>query len=331
MPTPAPPLSQQVDALVASGRAGAAWEALNRLAARRDPEALYILAYWRLAGGIVARDLAASRDLFRRAGKAGHAEASRIHTAFLGNGTGGPADWPAALRLLEGRAKRDPGARAEFALIGAMRLSAQGDPTALPPEESLSERPAISCRKGLLSAAECDFLIAAAASALSPSVIVDPGTGQLVRNPVRTSDAMAFPYVGESPAIHALNRRIAMATGTEPAQGEPLQVLRYRPGQEYKPHFDALPAEANQRILTVLVYLNEEYEGGETMFVRTGLRFRGKRGDALLFRNALPDGRADELTQHAGMPVTGGEKFIATRWIRARPFVLPPPKPLLDV
>ena len=182
-----------------------------------------------------------------------------------------------------------------------------------------------------MSEAECAFLTAAAAPWLEPSVIVNPHSGRLVPNPVRTSDGMAFPYVKESPAIHALNRRLAAITGTEPAQGEPLQVLRYRPGQEYKPHFDALPAEANQRILTVLVYLNEDYAGGETVFVRTGLRFRGKRGDALVFRNALPDGRADELTQHAGMPVARGEKFIATRWIRARPFALPPPRPLLDV
>ena len=88
-----------------------------------------------------------------------------------------------------------------------------------------------------------------------------------------------------------------------------------------------LAGEANQRILTVLVYLNDDYEGGETLFVRTGLRFKGRSGDALLFRNALPDGRADELSQHAGLPVVAGEKFIASRWIRARPFALPPPPP----
>jgi len=81
----------------------------------------------------------------------------------------------------------------------------------------------------------------------------------------------------------------------------------------------------------MLVYLNDDYEGGETVFLRTGLRFKGKKGDALLFRNALPDGRADEMAQHAGLPVTVGEKIIASRWIRARPFAFPPPRPLLDL
>jgi len=85
------------------------------------------------------------------------------------------------------------------------------------------------------------------------------------------------------------------------------------------------------RRLNLLVYLNEDYEGGETTFLRTGLSFKGRKGDALVFRNALPDGRADEMAQHAGLPVTAGEKLIASRWIRARTFTFPPPRPLLDV
>jgi prolyl 4-hydroxylase len=183
----------------------------------------------------------------------------------------------------------------------------------------------------LFSPTECNFLIAEAEPWLQPSVVVDPASGRHLRNPIRTSDGMAFGHVQEGPAIHALNRRIAAATGTDARQGESLQILRYRPGQEYKPHFDALAGEANQRILTMLVYLNDDYEGGETLFLRTGLRFKGRKGDALLFRNALEDGRADEMTQHAGLPVVAGEKIIASRWIRARPFVFPPPPPLLNL
>ena len=63
--------------------------------------------------------------------------------------------------------------------------------------------------------------------------------------------------------------------------------------------------------------------------MRTGLSFRGEIGDALIFRNVEGDERADPLAQHAGLPVTKGEKYISTRWIRARPFSLPAPRPLL--
>jgi prolyl 4-hydroxylase len=327
MPTPSP--AAQADALLAAGRPQEAYRLLAGAQAGADPEALFTLGNWRLSGQLVRRDLAAARDLFRRAAEAGHEEAARIYTAFVGNGTGGPADWPAALALL--RRFAYPGAAAELALIERMRLGPSGDPLELPAETRLSDRPQAGAFPALLTPDECAFLIGEARPWLQPSVVIDPQSGRQLRNPVRTSDAMSFAYVLESPAIHALNRRIAAATGTEATQGESLQVLRYRPGQEYKPHFDAVAGEPNQRILTLLVYLTDDYEGGETVFLRTGLRFKGKSGDALVFRNALADGRGDEMSQHAGLPVTKGEKLIASRWIRARPFAFPPPRPLLDV
>lgn len=326
-----PPLAKDVEQLVATGRARDAWHLLNERARRRDGEALFLLGSWRLGGTIVRRDLAAARSLFGQASEAGHAEAARACIAFTGNGTGGPPDWPLALRLLEALAGSDPEARAERELIGAMQLTPAGDPVDLPPATQLSARPDVRSIPGFLSAAECDFLVRSAEPWLTPSLVVDPQSGQMVLNPVRTSDAMVFPWIAESPAIHALNRRIAAATGTAPAQGEPLQVLRYRGGQQYKPHLDGVTGDPNQRILTALVYLNDGYAGGETHFVRTGLSFAGAKGDALIFANALPDGRVDPEALHAGLPVQSGEKYLASRWIRARPFAFPPPPPLLDV
>jgi prolyl 4-hydroxylase len=327
MPNPSP--ASQADALLAAGRPQEAYRLLTSAPAANDPEALFALANWRLSGQIIRRDLAAARDLFRRSAEAGHQEGGRIYTAFVGGGIGGPADWQSALQLL--RQYPTPAAVAQLALIERMSLTPSGDPLELPAENRLSDRPCVGAFPALFSPAECAFLIAEAQPLLQPSFVIDPQTGRHLRNPLRTSDGMSFGYVQEEPAVHVLNRRIAAAAGTDVKQGESLQVLRYRPGQEYKPHFDALAGEPNQRILTMLVYLNDDYEGGETVFLRTGLRFKGKKGDALLFRNAMPDGRADEMAQHAGLPVTAGEKIIASRWIRARPFVFPPPQPLLDV
>ena len=322
-------LSEQAEALAAAGQAREAYRLLTSPEAEADPEALYSLANWRLVGQIVRRDLPAARDLFRRAAEAGQRDAARVHAAFVGNGTGRPSDWASALQLL--RSNAYPGAADELELIEKMRLSPSGDPLDLPAEKRLSERPFVSAFPALLTPAECDFLVAEASPWLQPSLVIDPRTGAQLRNPIRTSDSMSFAYFQEVPAVHVLNRRIAAATGTDVRQGEALQVLRYRPGQEYRPHMDAVAGEPNQRILTALVYLNEDYEGGETAFLRTGLSFKGRKGDALVFRNALPDGRADEMAQHAGLPVTAGEKLIASRWIRARTFSFPPPRPLLDV
>ena len=106
--------------------------------------------------------------------------------------------------------------------------------------------------------------------------------------------------------------------------GEPLQVLRYAPGEQYREHSDALPhvAPEQQRVLTFLVYLNEDYKGGETAFPALGIKFRGRRGDGLLFRNSSSDGAIDRRAIHAGLPVTRGAKLLASRWIRAAPLVL---------
>jgi prolyl 4-hydroxylase len=124
----------------------------------------------------------------------------------------------------------------------------------------------------------------------------------------------------ENPAVHALNRRIAAASRTAPEQGEALQVLRYGIGGEYKPHFDSIPGFANQRAFTMLVWLNEDYEGGETWFSAPELALKGVTGDGVLFRNLGADGRRDPLSAHAGLPVTSGEKLIASKWIRQRAF-----------
>ena len=309
---------QAAEDLIRSGNFEQALELLGRAGARGDADALEQLATIALRGDIVRRDLALSRALFGKAAEAGSASAALTYRAFVANGTGGPADWKAALRLLDRAAASDPAAARERDLIAAMQLDENGAPLGPLSPEPVSTAPRATIFRSLFTEAECDFLIAAAQPMLQPSKVVDPASGALVENPVRTSDAAPFPLAAEGPAIHALSRRLALASGTDVGQGEPLQVLRYAPGQEYRPHFDAIDRADNQRILTFLVYLNDGYEGGETRFLHSGLAVKGKKGDGLLFRNAGDDGRPDPNSQHAGLPVTAGEKFIASRWIRQR-------------
>jgi prolyl 4-hydroxylase len=246
-----------------------------------------------------------------------------VYANLLAAGVGGPRDWAAALRLLAALAEANPRSRRELARIEAMALTPEGDPRVMPKGEALCSAPAITRFSGLFSLAECAYLAEAAAPMLEPAVVIDPATGRQGRDPVRVCDSVGFTWPLENPAVHALNRRLAAASGTAPEQGEPLQVLRYRPGGEYKPHFDAIPGFANQRAMTFLVWLNEDYDGGETYFPTPGLKLKGRPGDAILFRNTAPDGRRDPDAGHAGLPVTRGEKMIASRWIRERPFAMP--------
>jgi prolyl 4-hydroxylase len=321
----------QMESLLGARRHAEAARLLIAAADAGEAEAAAELARWRIAGNLVRRDLGEARRLLALAGAKGDSEAALLHAAFLASGVGGPDDWPGALAALGVLAGREKRAADQLRLIGAMDLGPDGFPKRAAAVRRLSEAPEVTAAEAFLTEDECAYLRAAGEPALEPSVVVDPATGRMVPHPVRTSDAAVFGVYAEDLVINAFNRRMAALSGTRPDQGEPLQLLRYRPGGEYRAHMDALPAEPNQRVLTILVYLSDDYKGGETVFPRIGLSFRGQTGDALLFRNAGADGRGDPLTVHAGLPVLNGSKYLASRWIRAQRFSYPPPRPMLDL
>lgn len=303
--------------LFGSGRRDEAVALVERRAAEGDAEALYALGNWRLFALYGPRDVAAAHESFARAAAAGHVEAVRTRAFLVANGTGCESDPGAARAMIEAIAEADPYSAGQLAFLQRMK----GEAAAGAAERVLlSGAPHIELIRGLLSSEECDYVMALAAPELRPSVIVDE-SGRQMPHPTRTSFGMSFGPTRENLVVNALNRRFAAATGTDPRWGEPLHILRYQPGQEYKPHVDALPGVANQRGWTALAYLNEDYGGGETVFPEIGIIARGKAGDVLVFRNLGEDGRPDPRTRHAGRPVTSGMKWLATRWIRQSPYL----------
>jgi len=262
--------------------------------------------------------------MFERAAALGDAESAAVGRAFMAGGVGGSRDWQGSLALLREAASEDKDAAKQLQLVEAMNIDSAGDPAGKAAFEILSAQPDVRLFPALFSAEECGYLVEAAKPMLQPSVVVDPRTGEQVRNPVRTASAAGFPFRLENPAIHALNRRLAAASRMPVRAGEPLQVLRYEPGEQYHTHSDALPtlSSSQQRVLTFLVYLNEDFDGGETSFPLVGIKFRGRIGDGLLFRNASADGVPDPRAIHAGLPVTRGVKHLASRWIRASPLIV---------
>jgi prolyl 4-hydroxylase len=288
-----------------------------------EAQALFEEAAAKLRGQGGVRDLAGALELFRRAAAAGRVDSAQIYCNLLAAGVGGPRRWGEALRLLAALAEVSPRSRSALERIEAMALTDEGDPLEAPKGRRICESPVIARFEALFSADECAWLASAAEPMLEPAVVIDPATGRQVRDPVRVCDSVGFTWPLENPAVHALNRRLAAASGTDVARGEPLQILRYRPGGEYRPHFDSIPGFANQRAMTMLVWLNDDYEGGETHFPAAGLKLKGRVGDAILFRNTGPDGRPDPASGHSGLPVTAGEKRIASRWIHERPFEMP--------
>jgi prolyl 4-hydroxylase len=290
-------------------------------AARRgDGAALNQLALWRVFGEPLRRDFKLARDLFRRSGEAGHIGAALTHAVFVAIGAGGPSDWQAAIQLVGEAAKTDAVAARQKALLDLMALSSAGMPLSSQQVVPIARSPKMFFIPQLLTAAECSHVRSLARPLLAPSVVVDPQTGHETAHPIRTSAGAVLGPVQMDLVVEALNRRIASVTGTAVEQGEPLTVLHYSPGQEYRLHHDCLPSEANQRQRTLIVFLNEEFEGGETYFPKIDVRIRASTGDAIVFDNVGADGRPDEDSRHAGLPVTSGEKWICTRWFRSHPF-----------
>ncbi|HET9819256.1 MAG TPA: 2OG-Fe(II) oxygenase, partial [Rhodanobacteraceae bacterium] len=184
---------------------------------------------------------------------------------------------------------------------------------------------------GLVTDAEIDHLKSLASTRLKKSTVLGDNFSRAASD-VRTSED-TFLEVGCDPVVAALEARISAVTGIPVECGEGLQILHYGTTQEYKPHFDffdpasqqehAIMAASGNRVGTMILYLGEVERGGSTYFPKLDLAVHPQRGQAVWF-GYLRDGLLDERSQHAGMPILGGEKWIATKWFRERRFGSPP-------
>jgi prolyl 4-hydroxylase len=178
-----------------------------------------------------------------------------------------------------------------------------------------------------LTDAECDALIAEARPRMARSETVDTATGGGEINAARTSRGMFFEC-GETPLVRRIERRIEALLHWPVDWGEPLQVLHYEPGAEYRPHHDyfdpgqpgtaAVLGRGGQRVGTLLIYLAAPEAGGATSFPEAGLEIAAVKGCAVFF--GYERASADSLTLHGGEPVRRGDKWVATKWLREREF-----------
>jgi prolyl 4-hydroxylase len=179
----------------------------------------------------------------------------------------------------------------------------------------------------LLSDGECDELVALSRQRLARSETVVTETGGSEVNTARTSEGMFFER-GQFDICSRIERRVAALLNWPVDHGEGLQVLRYRPGAEYKPHYDyfdpaqpgtpAILARGGQRVGTLVMYLNSPDHGGATTFPDVGLEVTPVKGNAVFFSYNAP--HPSTRTLHGGAPVIAGEKWVATKWLRERVF-----------
>jgi prolyl 4-hydroxylase len=179
----------------------------------------------------------------------------------------------------------------------------------------------------LLSESECDALIELAGPRLSRSETVATQTGGSEVNEARTSQGMFFDR-GENALCERIEQRIATLLDWPLENGEGLQILRYQPGAEYRPHYDyfdpeqpgtpAVLARGGQRVASLVIYLNTPQRGGATVFPDAGFDVAPVKGHAVFFSYDRPHPATKSL--HGGAPVIEGDKWVATKWLRERRF-----------
>lgn len=178
-----------------------------------------------------------------------------------------------------------------------------------------------------LSDQECDALLDMAENRLSRSETVDSGTGGSAIHGARTSDGMFFRRE-ENELIQRIEQRISVILNWPLERGEGIQVLRYRVGAEYRPHYDyfdesqpgspRILSRGGQRVGTLVMYLNTPELGGSTTFPDVGLSVLPVKGQAVFF--GYPEAHPDSLTLHGGAEVRQGIKWVATKWLRQSRF-----------
>jgi prolyl 4-hydroxylase len=287
------------------------------------------------AAGVVNGGWPAAFALLREACERGDAAALRETAALLLDGAPDDVDGaamlaeaarrdPLAAALVERRKRRGCAPRSGGASVDRA-FSALAAPVAKTAPETISERPKVAAHRAALGPDLCDHLMGRALPRLRRQEVM-LADGSTKPHPHRTAwgAGLGFGFL-DLPAVFA-GQTMALAAGAPYANGEALAILRYRPGEQYRPHQDYLDKDdpdlqaRGQRVRTALLYLNDGYAGGETQFVFPDLRFAGKTGDVLVFDNVDEHGEPDRLARHAGLPVTSGEKWLATIWFRDRPF-----------
>jgi hypothetical protein len=280
------------------------------------------------------------------ASQRGGAEAAALLSVLFAIGVSKQHDLAAALESLVVAAERGwQPAQAQIAVLGAERaaaiepadagswrkLAASIDLAAWltpPPAVDLNDSPLLRSFADFLSPAVCRWLIERARPLLSRALIYEGVTKQTMAHPARSNNAAMFSLLDTDFVCVLMERRICRCLSVPFRQLEGLAVLHYAEGHQITEHFDFVDpnvpdydreiAERGQRIVTFLVYLNDEYAGGETEFPRLGISHKGRAGEALFFTNTLPDGRADLRTLHAGRPPARSEKWIVSQFVRDR-------------
>jgi len=286
---------------------------IERAIERDDPGATSLLATLKGAGAWTQQSWPDALRLLRRAAELGShdAQAQLIMLA---------SDVETAAAVRSGQAADDT--------WGRLQESINLERWVVPPmPEAVNEAPRIWTVPGFATPEICRWLIGRCQGRLRQAQMFDGQRSRFLAT--RTCRDFSFTIFDGGVLLVLLRIRMSLAVSLPVPHMEPPQIFHYAVGQEIKAHYDSIydgehgygqaGSYRGDRLATLLLYLNDAYEGGDLEFPHTGFRHRGRTGDAVFFAS-LRDGKRDRLSLHAARPVTAGEKYILSQWIHDRPF-----------
>lgn len=195
-------------------------------------------------------------------------------------------------------------------------------------EKLSSDKLELYTLENFLNARECEKIVALVKSQLRPSGLSSYEQDQCFRTS-RTCD------LGEikNKFMADIDDRICRIIGIDRSYSEVIQGQYYEVGQEFKAHTDyfeenemeSYGANMGQRTYTIMIYLNDVEEGGETDFLRVGAKFKPRCGMAVIWSSLNDDGSTNVDSMHQAMPVMKGYKAVITKWFRSYSRLTPAP------
>ncbi|MFM2288276.1 MAG: hypothetical protein RL684_1419 [Pseudomonadota bacterium] len=287
----------------------------------REAGLRHLMAAARMADTGALRQLALLAALHRQASLVQPllAAAARAGDSFAAQALAGPHAPP-------GPGERPAASAIDWPML-AQALPRLAGPAPLPAAEVLHDYPLVRKFPRAIDPLVLDVLVHVAAPLVQRSQIVDASTGKSRADPMRTSAHVTLGPHRHDHLLEAIEACIGAVSGLPVLNGEFVQILRYRQGEQFRPHVDYFNeggvgsyqslADGGQRAQTVLIYLNEGYRGGTTRFPELGLDIQGGSGDLLHFHNLGADGLGHRDSLHAGAPVATGEKWLLSQWLRS--------------
>ncbi len=176
-----------------------------------------------------------------------------------------------------------------------------------------------------LTSEECDLIMKLSSDKLETSRVYS-SDADLVSDVRKSEQCWLKDDVDD--LIKKISLRIAEITETEMKDQEEFQVVKYPPGGYYRAHYDAcdwrkedcsrFEGDRGTRFITFIIYLNDNFEGGETYFPNIDKKVSPKKGKAAIFYDTGEDGVVLDKSLHGGLDVANGEKWICNKWIRRK-------------